>query len=531
MNRITCIILCLLSLAVFSQENTEEYKDSIANFYLQKLQTAYNEGDYSLHKKYSDSLYSWGKANTQFKYQVLGMVNQAVFHNNNAEQDKSIELYREALVILDSIPEDYRTKIIVTTNLGNAYARINAHEKSISAMEQVLLLLDTFEDNPKIRASALNGLANNYQKLNDYDNSLKYYRETKALGEEINNEKIVATALNNISDTYQLKGEYQKSKEVCAAALKIEYLKKETKERAWLLTSLGFAEWKLGNIKTAISKMEEAKDIAIAKGLPQLEMEAYEHLGELYGLTGENKKAITAKNRHLTLKNNFLQKKQEATKIDLEKDISSQKELLQKRALDINELTKNKKALLAWSLALVLVLFLTAAGFFWYRKHSKNQQELLIAQFEDFKENLTNTKSFEGEVPLTNIEVKATAYRNSSLKKEDYHRLKEKLSALMELEKPHLNPDLTHALLADKMEISGHHLSEILNVGYDQNFYNFINSYRVLEAQKLLTDGSNKETKLIAIAFDSGFKSKTSFNRIFKKHTGKTPSAFKNSIS
>ncbi|NKI31646.1 AraC family transcriptional regulator [Croceivirga thetidis] len=528
MLKIVFTVLLLNLSFCLSQETNKNSKPAEL---LKNIQSAYDNGDYKLHKTYSDSLYHWGKANKAANFQILGMVNQAVFHNNIGEQDKSIELYRDALSIADSIPNDYRTKIIILVNLGNVYTRINSHQKAIGTMENVLSLLDEFEDNPKIRASAYNGLANNYEKLKNYEKSLEFHFKTKELGEQINNEKIIATALNNISDTYQIQGKYELAVEVCERALNLEYTKQPTKEKVWLLSGLAMAQWKQNDLENAIKNLNMAKKIAIEKGLTEAQMEIYDDLSKVYLSINDSTNASSAKENYLSLKNDFLERKQNATRIDLEKDISAKNAMLQKKESDIADLANNRKILKFWSLALGGILFILLLLFYFYSKRLKTQQKLLQEQFE----NLKKGKNVNKEVFIKSVQntpkEKNNTYKNSSLKEEDLNKHKKSLSVFMKKMKPYLDPDLSQKDLAKKIGISSHHLSEVLNVGYNQNFYNFVNSYRILEAQKLIQEENYKDAKLVAIAFDSGFKSKTSFNRAFKSHTGKTPSEYKNSIT
>ncbi|MCS6819220.1 MAG: AraC family transcriptional regulator [Chitinophagales bacterium] len=105
-----------------------------------------------------------------------------------------------------------------------------------------------------------------------------------------------------------------------------------------------------------------------------------------------------------------------------------------------------------------------------------------------------------------------------------------KLLDFMEKEKPYLNPELTIQDLADKMNIPKHHLTYIINNGLQKNFFNFVNEYRVEEFKKRVANPAYKHLTLLAIAFDSGFNSKSSFNNIFKNITGQTPSEYKKSI-
>lgn len=104
--------------------------------------------------------------------------------------------------------------------------------------------------------------------------------------------------------------------------------------------------------------------------------------------------------------------------------------------------------------------------------------------------------------------------------------LKEKLINYVESEKPYLNPDLKLADLAEALDVSTHAISNTLNNSIQLNFYDFINQYRVDEMKLRLSDPKYQFNSLLGNALEVGFNSKSSFNRIFKKHTGETPSAF-----
>ena len=102
-----------------------------------------------------------------------------------------------------------------------------------------------------------------------------------------------------------------------------------------------------------------------------------------------------------------------------------------------------------------------------------------------------------------------------------------RLLQLMDEEKPFLNPDLDLIELSEKMGISRHQLSALINQYQKMNFYEFINHFRVNEAIDLMTNPKNKTLKNYEIAFEAGFNSKATFYRIFKQVTGQTPSDFR----
>jgi AraC-like DNA-binding protein len=117
-------------------------------------------------------------------------------------------------------------------------------------------------------------------------------------------------------------------------------------------------------------------------------------------------------------------------------------------------------------------------------------------------------------------------YEKTRLQDSAYEQYKNMLLDYMEREKPYLNQKLTIAQLAQQLDIPVHHLSQLLNEHLEQNFFEFINNYRIEEVKKLNADPASSNLTLIGIAMESGFSSKSSFNRIFKQFTGKTPSEY-----
>lgn len=106
---------------------------------------------------------------------------------------------------------------------------------------------------------------------------------------------------------------------------------------------------------------------------------------------------------------------------------------------------------------------------------------------------------------------------------------KTRLTKLMDLEEVYLDSELNLVKLAQRMSFSSHQLSYIINSGFEVNFFQYINSYRVEKAKKLLLDPEMDAYNMVSIGFASGFNSKTAFNTVFKNMTGQTPSEFRQS--
>lgn len=97
---------------------------------------------------------------------------------------------------------------------------------------------------------------------------------------------------------------------------------------------------------------------------------------------------------------------------------------------------------------------------------------------------------------------------------------------LMEVEKAYLNPELNLSDLAKQANMSRAQLSEIINSGFHKNFNDFVNMYRVEAFKLMLKEDKQKQLSLLGIAFECGFNSKATFNRVFKKLTNNSPSTY-----
>jgi len=122
-------------------------------------------------------------------------------------------------------------------------------------------------------------------------------------------------------------------------------------------------------------------------------------------------------------------------------------------------------------------------------------------------------------------------YERSGLSDWEAAALKSTLLAAMEQDRPWQDSDLTLADLARRLSTTPHKLSEVLNSQLAQTFYDFVNGYRVRYVQSRIESEDARNLKLLSLALDAGFASKSTFNEVFKKHTGKTPSDYRRSVA
>ncbi len=116
-------------------------------------------------------------------------------------------------------------------------------------------------------------------------------------------------------------------------------------------------------------------------------------------------------------------------------------------------------------------------------------------------------------------------YATSTFNQEFSREYAVKLNRIVNEEKVYLDAKLRLKDLADKMNISTHHLSQLLNQEVKLSFFDFINRHRIQEAKKLIDEHSN--LTLLQVAYDAGFNNKTSFVNAFKKFESMTPSKYR----
>lgn len=148
----------------------------------------------------------------------------------------------------------------------------------------------------------------------------------------------------------------------------------------------------------------------------------------------------------------------------------------------------------------------------------------IVIYFQGYKALLQKDIVFDRE-EINRLEGKK--YEKSSLTKEKSDDIKNNLFNLFEKERSYLDPGISLSSLSSKLSVSPNHLSQVINENIGITFFDLINQRRIEEAKKLLI--SKPEYTILAVAMDSGFNSKSAFNSAFKKFTGTTPTAYRNS--
>lgn len=185
-----------------------------------------------------------------------------------------------------------------------------------------------------------------------------------------------------------------------------------------------------------------------------------------------------------------------------------------------------------WTLIFVIKLF---TGYF--NTLMYNDILLTVHYFELVIIVIVGYFGFKQEIILfiltdTQIQnVDYVKYKSTGLSEEKSILMKSRILEFMNKEKPYLISDLSLDKLAQLLEISPHHLSQIINGQLEKNFFEFVNEYRVEEVKRLISQNLGEKFTLLSIAHDSGFNSKSTFNSTFKKFTSLTPKEYMRSLN
>ncbi len=176
---------------------------------------------------------------------------------------------------------------------------------------------------------------------------------------------------------------------------------------------------------------------------------------------------------------------------------------------------------------LVLVIYIFGIGFFGYKQKGifDNEEKVTFdAKPAESGENIQTKSIGEGYEKGD----KQAHYRKTRLRADEQNVILRNLNEYMNTEKPYLDYELDLRSLSEKIDTTPNKLSQIINSSFNKNFFEYVNEHRIEEVKKHLIDPQFAEEKIMNIAYDCGFNSKSSFFSVFKRLTSQTPAEYKN---
>ena len=173
----------------------------------------------------------------------------------------------------------------------------------------------------------------------------------------------------------------------------------------------------------------------------------------------------------------------------------------------------------------------------WMQKWWYQFISAIVVIYVGIKGYFTDTTTLNGlDFKLPKNGSRAFTFRENTMtyqisEHKDLEKRKVEVTTYLEEKQPYLQADLNLKDLAAALKMSRSQLSEIINLGFQKNFNDFINSYRVEAVKNMLSEGKHKQLSLLGIAYECGFNSKATFNRAFKRLTLTSPTEFLKTLS
>ena len=140
------------------------------------------------------------------------------------------------------------------------------------------------------------------------------------------------------------------------------------------------------------------------------------------------------------------------------------------------------------------------------------------------EEEIFEVEKMKEEEPIVDNSAKSSKPKLADNK---IGEIVKRVTELMETDRLYQEPELTLQQLADKLQYPYYQVSQAINDGMNKNFYDLVNNYRIEEAKRLLLDPKSLNYTVLSVGFEAGFNSKTTFNTVFKKFTGLTPTEYR----
>jgi len=432
--------------------------------------------------------------------------------------EKALEYYIKAYKISIEMGSDEN----LATDFNNIAALYVAWEKYEPAVDYFRQALETDyrEGNMAKAEITLNNLAYVYQQLGKLDSALILFKKSEAIAENLGRYGNAAIREINIGMLYYELKQYNTA---------ISYLKKGLGASRQLdrndvvaggLQNLGACYLALGNSGEAQKYLDEALTLALDMNLKPILQKIYENRSNLFEKLGKPQPALDAFRKYVAVKDSLFSEKNQQTITEMQTRYETEKKQEQIQILirdgQLREAEIRKKQLIMTGL-IGSVLFLAAIAviiILLYLQKSRAHRKLVEQTLELMKRD--EDTEMKTDIPINLINIRD----------EEKERIIQELEKLVKAEKLFSDSRLSMNNLAEKLGTNTTYLSKVINDHYDVNFSNYLNQYRVREAQKMFARNVHHTMTLEGIAGNVGFHSRSAFNTAFKKFTGVTPSIF-----
>ena len=287
--------------------------------------------------------------------------------------------------------------------------------------------------------------------------------------------------------------------------------------------------------RQAIEALKQSERIAVDLEMKDCKLEVYGMLSQYYQRLGDHRLREHYYNKYSQLRDTLTNYQQLASVSEME--FRNELKGMEQEMTDVKRHREVMNIVTLVSLAFLLVLLVLL-----YLVYKKNRQltrsnqslyqknvEMLRAEEEErrMRRQLQDKEPLHPDDIGDNQSDADVKYKGSHLSDEDKQQLLARIQEVMDTNQEIFTPDFTLERLATLLGSRYKYVSQVINEHYQQNFNNFLNSYRIKEACKRMGDIENYGNYTIeAISESVGFKSRSTFVSSFKRITGLTPSQY-----
>lgn len=447
------------------------------------------------------------KAQVDYRKALL-YYQRSINHQNLGNYEKAIEDALQAVELYTAI-DSWENVAVTYDLLGIVYFRIKDYEKALYYAKKGLEVAKTSNNYEGEMGTSFNiGLY--YQNLKETDSALHYYNLSRVLMEKYGNVQALAQNLLAVGDLYSEDlHNYTEAEKILKKSRDIFYNSEVQFGICYSWISLGANYWRAKEYTQAKQAYDSAMVYSQKLKIPSMEEKIQSGYYELYKAQGNYEKALEHYEKAYEIKQSLnLEESQKAiTELQAKYDIAVKDREIERIN---NENMKYRFRNRILFVAVIFVVLGTASLIYFLVYRNKSLRNL-------YERNVELTRSFSS---VPEILPEAQQEDSSPLKK-----VFDELVTAMENEKIYTDPTLTVDSVTQKLQTNKKYLSNSIAVYTKDNFNNFINSYRIREARRIILQ--KPSLSLNEVMYACGFNSRTPFYTAFQKNTGMSPQQFK----
>lgn len=475
----------------------------------------------------------------------LNKASTICFYNGNYKL--VLELLLEALEICENINYDVYIGRIYN-NIGNVHSQFN---NFALAKRYYNLAYKSSRDN-YVSGAALSNLGLMVFNEDKFDSALLLYKKAYNLQSNVKNHINNAT-INNIALIHQTMGRYDSAFFYYRNALSLAREIKNEEQIAKTLSNIGQLHLETNNFDSTVYYLEQS-NILIDKSNYLSILEAnYSYLSKMEEMKGNDKRSLYYYKKHSKLKDSLFNSYAYGTVNELLFTYNMAKVDKHIDQLNMEQEIKERTILMQRILQIIMgLILLTVIGFLvllYFKNRSLNQAynslvkknnevikseefnyRLVLEYEERLKEKNILLEKKNEETEHDNAVEENDKSNNNSISTEHKRKLELAILEIMNSKEVFCDPDFSITKLSEMVGSGTTYVSWVINNSFNKNFNTFINEYRIKESCRMLSDKEYEKYSIETIATMVGFRSKGSFNPIFKEITGVTPSIYARSL-